>query len=119
MPGKTFDDHLVPRARSLRQTATKPEKVLWNCLRNSSLGGVKFRRQFPIGPYVADFCCYNEKLIIELDGESHDFSEQKDAERTAWLHGQGYRVLRFSNDDVLEHLEAVLVVIERELKISR
>ena len=109
---------MVERARSLRQTTTKPEMLLWNCLRNSTFAGKKFRRQYPIGPYVADFCCYSEKLLIELDGDSHDFTEKQDTVRTAYLQTQGYRVIRFSNGDVLENIDSVLFVIARELGVE-
>ena len=115
----SFDNHQVPRARSLQRTATKAEKLLWNCLRNSTLSEAKFRRQFPIGPYIADFCCYKEKLVIELDGDSHDFSEKYDAARTTYLNQQGFRVIRFADADVFNHIEGVVAVIERELKAKK
>jgi len=92
--------------------------LLWNALRNSSFAGLKFRRQHPVGFYVADFCCMQEKLIIELDGDSHDFSEQKDKERTAALNKEGYRVIRFSNADVFDNLDGVLMMIARTLNID-
>ena len=89
--------------------------MLWNALRNSSLLNVKFRRQHAIGPCVADFCCCQRKLVIELDGDTHDFTEEQDARRTEFLKLQGYTVIRFSNDDVIHHSDAVLAAIEREL----
>ena len=110
--------HLVERARQLRKATTPAERLLWNALRNSSFTGLKFRRQHPVGCYVADFCCMQEKLIIELDGDSHDFSEQKDKERTAALNQEGYRVIRFSNADVFDNLDGVLMMIARTLNID-
>jgi len=110
--------HLIERARKLRKEMTPAEQLLWSALRNSSFAGLKFRRQHPVGFYVTDFCCIQEKIIIELDGDSHDFSEQKDANRTAALAHEGYSVLRFSNVDVLENLDGVLMTIARKLNID-
>ena len=110
--------HMVERARSLRKNTTDAEKKLWYYLRGSSFAGLKFRRQHPIGPYVADFCCPQEKLIIELDGDSHIYTTDKDNARTEYLNQQGYRVIRFLNEDVLHHVEPVLVAIARELNLD-
>ena len=110
--------HMIERARQLRRETTPAERLLWNALRNDSFAGLKFRRQHPVGCYVADFCCMQEKLIIELDGDSHDFSEQKDKDRTAALNQEGYRVIRFSNMDVFDNLDGVLMMIARTLNID-
>jgi very-short-patch-repair endonuclease len=110
--------HMIERARKLRKETTPAERLLWNVLRNSSFAGLKFRRQHPVGFYVADFCCQQKKLIIELDGDSHDFSEQKDRTRTEALNREGYQVIRFSNTDVLDNLEGVLMMIARTLDID-
>ena len=115
---KNVAKHMIERARKLRRESTPAERLLWSALRNCSFAGLKFRRQHPIGFYVADFCCQQEKLIIELDGDSHDFSEQKDNERTEVLNKEGYRVIRFSNADVLDNLEGVLKMIARTLGIE-
>lgn len=109
------EKQMIERARSLRRTMTLPEQILWNCLRNSTLGNFKFRRQHPIGPYVVDFCCTKQKLVLELDGDSHDYSEKYDAKRTEFLESQGFCVIRFSNEDVMDHTEGVLVMIKRKL----
>jgi len=109
---------LITRARKLRKESTPAERLLWSALRNASFAGLKFRRQHPIGFYVADFCCQEEKLVIELDGDSHDFSERKDKERTEALNDEGYRVIRFANADVLDNLEGVLMMIARTLGID-
>lgn len=74
------------------------ERQLWKLLRDSRLCGLKFRRQVPLGPYVADFLCLRHRLVVELDGPFHD--PQRDAVRDAWLVGQGFRVLRFANQDM-------------------
>jgi very-short-patch-repair endonuclease len=89
-------------ARGLRADGTAAEIMLWRDLRGSRLG-VKFRRQVAIGPYIADFACFDARLIVELDGRPHERPEQEahDRKRDAWLNAQGYRVLRIPNDLVL------------------
>ncbi len=102
------------RARSLRRDQTVAESRLWACLRNRQLGGVKFSRQVSIGPFFADFCCREAKLVIEIDGATHETLEElaSDARRTAWLEAQGYRVIRFRNEDLMGDLNAVLERIQ-------
>ena len=106
------------RARELRLGSTVPEKVLWNVLKNRQVAGLKLRRQFPVGSYVADFACPDAGLIVELDGRSHDGQQQRDAERTEFLESRGYRVFRGSNDDVLDDVEAVAIGIARAAGID-
>lgn len=98
-------------ARQMRQEPTKAEKHLWFRLRHSQLGGYKFRRQHPIGPYIVDFCCVEKKLIVEADGDIHAFQEKQDMERTQWLESEGYRVLRLANENILQQTEMVLEAI--------
>ena len=105
---------MLARARSLRHKATPPEQLLWSVLRGRRLAGLKFRRQELIEPYIVDFCCRELKLIVELDGSSHEDKLESDLKRTQWLSGQGYRVLRVTNQDVREDLEAVARYIARE-----
>jgi adenine-specific DNA-methyltransferase len=85
----------VDRARRLRRNQSDAEGVLWRHLRNRGLGGRKFRRQHPIGPYVVDFVCIEDRLIVEVDGGQHADPACGDAARTRWLEAQGYRVVRF------------------------
>ena len=106
-------DHL--RARELRKQLTEAEKTLWRHLRLRQIGGYKFRRQQPLGPYVVDFVCFEKQLIVELDGGHHSEQLAYDADRTAWLGSQGYRVLRFWNHQVLGEIEAVNQVIYEAL----
>ena len=85
--------------------------MLWARLRNKQLDGVKFRRQQPIGPYIADFVSFEKKLILEIDGGQHNeegAGRKQDEDRTKWLQESGYRVLRFWNNEVLSNTEAVL-----------
>ncbi len=101
----------IPRARSLRVNQTDAEYRLWLYLRNRALNNLKFRRQFPVGPFIVDFVCAEHMLIVELDGGQHDAQAAADARRTAFLEERGYRVLRFWNNDVLANTEGVLEVI--------
>lgn len=97
-------------AKGLRQRQTEAEKLLWFKLRNRQLYGVKFRRQQPVGNYIVDFVCFEEKLIIEIDGGQHNENSMKenDVQRTEWLEVKGYRVLRFWNSEVINNIEGVL-----------
>ena len=101
-----YDQSTLTKAKRLRREITDAERKLWSVLRNSQLGVSKFRRQQPIGPFIADFVCQHARLIIEADGGQHAASGN-DARRTAFLESKGYRVLRFWNNDILENLEAV------------
>ena len=103
-------------ARQLRSEQTEVEQQLWRALRNRRLQGVKFRRQHPVPPYVLDFYCHAAKLAIELDGSQHIEQETYDQQRTAFLNQQGIHVLRFWNQDVLKHQEAVMETIWKTLR---
>jgi very-short-patch-repair endonuclease len=96
------------RARQLRRDQTDAEQRLWAKLRDRQLCGAKFRRQHLIGPFIADFCCAQGKVIVELDGGQHAEDVAADEKRSRFLEAQGYRVLRFWNHDVLGNTEAVL-----------
>jgi very-short-patch-repair endonuclease len=106
-------------ARKLRKSSTDTELRLWLQLKNRNLGGFKFRRQHPIPPYVADFVCLEQKLIVELDGGQHAERTARDAERTAYLESKGFRVIRFWNDEALKQTDAVLEEILRQLLSPR
>jgi len=113
----TLELYQPPRGRAwrLRREGTDAERKLWSRLRNRQLGGAKFRRQYPIPPYVADFCCVEARFIVELDGGQHAERSLEDARRTASLEAKGYRVLRFWDNQALTETEAVLEVIYRAL----
>jgi len=100
-------------AKTLHRNMTDAEKKLWYYLRAGRLEGHKFRRQAPIGPYVVDFAAPVLKLIVELDGSQHALQQQYDAARTRYLHGCGYRVLRFGDDEALRQTDAVREAILR------
>ena len=99
-----------PQAKRLRRDMTDAEKLLWQHLRNRQLGGFKFRRQWTIGPFIADFACIETRLIVEADGGQHSESI-KDAARTAYLERQGWQVIRFWNTDILTNIDGVLEAI--------
>jgi very-short-patch-repair endonuclease len=101
------------RARGLRQNHTGAERLLWRRLRNRLLGGFKFVRQEPAGPYFADFVCREEKLVVEVDGATHstDDERRRDAKREHFLRDLGYRMVRFQNGDVYRNIEGVLDTI--------
>ena len=107
------------RARQLRRPLTPAEQILWQHLRNRNFGG-KFRRQRPIGPIIVDFYCNEARLVVELDGESHNHASQaeRDELRTEWLEDRGYRVLRFWNHVVLRDTDSVIAAIVEALSPS-
>jgi very-short-patch-repair endonuclease len=108
------------RVRELRKKQTSAEELLWSRLRNRQLLNFKFRRQHQFAKYIADFYCRDAQLVIECDGSAHDPNEQwqHDRDRDAYMISQGLRVLRFSNDRVLDNVESVLDEISRYL-VSR
>lgn len=99
------------RAQELRQRMTPAEQILWQRLRRKQLHGLKFRRQHPLGPYIVDFYCPECRLVVEVDGAVHREQEGPDEARTAQLEAYGYRVVRFRNEEVIEHIDRVLQVI--------
>jgi very-short-patch-repair endonuclease len=104
------------RARELREQQTPAERMLWSKLRNRQFLGLKFRRQFPVEGFITDFCCYEARLILEVDGAVHAEPHQKahDENRDIFLHSLGYEILRFSNQQVLTALQSVLDEIARK-----
>ncbi|MBV7256836.1 endonuclease domain-containing protein [Pacificimonas sp. WHA3] len=103
----------LKRAKALRSNIPLAEALLWEKLRARRLGGMKFSRQVPIGPYIVDFAARRERLAIELDGDSHAGRETYDAARTAFIEGQGWHVLRFWNDDIFTNIEGACADILR------
>ena len=95
------------RARKLRKNPTDAERLLWQHIRRRQLGGHRFRRQHPCGPYILDFFCMEKGLAIEIDGGQHSQETAYETERTKWLEAHGYVVLRFWNNQVLGEIEEV------------
>ena len=114
----TRDDGTIARARELRRNATTAETKLWSVLRGGALDGHKFRRQQRLGPFYGDLVCQAQRLVIEIDGDTHAQTELYDARRTAFLEREGYQVLRFTNAEVMTNIEGVAAVIRASLAPS-
>ena len=99
------------KARELRKKSTDAERLLWRHLRAKQLEGLKFRRQQPIGDYIADFVSFDKQVIVEVDGSQHVVRKAKDDRRTKWLEDRGFKVLRFWNKDVVKNIQGVLETI--------
>ncbi|MGA9088057.1 MAG: endonuclease domain-containing protein, partial [Bradyrhizobium sp.] len=108
------------RAKQLRQAMTRAETLLWRYLKANRVDGLGFRRQVPFRNHIVDFACLSAKLIVELDGESHEFEERQRADRNrdAFFVSEGFHVLRFTNEQVLSNLEGVVEAI-RQATASR
>ncbi len=106
---------MINFARQLRHQQTEVEQKLWFRLRNREFLNHKFRRQHPIGSYIVDFCCIEKQLVVELDGSQHLTQKAKDAQRTNYLQSQGYRVLRFWDNEILNQINDVLEAIRLAL----
>jgi len=115
MTARRINPVTTTRARSLRTGMTDVERLLWQAIRSKQINGHRFRRQHPIGPYIADFACNEQKLVIELDGCQHQDQRVQDERRSAFLRAQGWQVLRFWNNDILINLDGVLSTIAERL----
>ncbi len=104
------NSHRIPRRKSLRQTQTLEESIIWNIVRNSKLG-VRFRRQVSIGSYIVDFYCPEKKLIIEIDGSQHLDNKQYDKEREDYLLSLGMKTIRFWNNEINQNIDGVYMRI--------
>lgn len=105
-----MNDNLTTLSRNLRKQQTDAERLLWNKLRAKQINNVKFRRQQPIGKYIVDFVSFEKKIIIEVDGGQH-MDNSKDRGRDEWLEKEGFKVLRFWNNEILLNMEGALEVI--------
>ena len=101
------------RSRQLRASMTDAERHLWSCLSARKIDGVRFNTQFPIAGYICDFVSRVAKVVIEVDGGQHAEDERYDKVRTAVIEAQGYRLIRFWNNDVLSNVEGVVAIIEQ------
>lgn len=114
----TWNPRNTRRARTLRNAATPAEQRLWEHLSRSQLGA-KFSRQMPVADYYADFLCRELALVIEVDGFSHDVQPERDEHRDAKLREHGYHVLHFTNADVMDNTEGVVIAISQEIERLR
>jgi very-short-patch-repair endonuclease len=103
-------NNFITIVKNLRKRSTDAEKLLWKHLRSKQLEGLKFRRQQPLGNYIVDFVCFEKQIVIEVDGGQHA-EERIDKERDRWLNREGFKVLRFWNNEVLQNSKGVLEVI--------
>jgi very-short-patch-repair endonuclease len=110
---------MITRGRQLRQKAPVPERLLWKRLRDRRCAGLKFRRQEPLGPYVVDYLCLSARIVVELDGRTHEGHGADDVRRQDYLERLGLRVIRFTNDQVLADLDAVVETIAAMCAPSR
>ncbi|MEO8609058.1 MAG: endonuclease domain-containing protein [Chloroflexota bacterium] len=114
MPNRTSRDlwaKIKPLARQMRHIPTPAENALWQRLRRKGVAEVGFRRQHPIDRVIVDFYCHEARLVVEVDGSIHEYTQEEDALRQEFIESLGLRVIRFSNANVLQHLEGVLMVI--------
>jgi very-short-patch-repair endonuclease len=109
---------ILNNAKTLRTHQTDAEQRLWHHLRAHRFMNLKFKRQKPVGHYIVDFVCLERRLIIEIDGGQHTEQAQYDQQRDAWLRNQGYTILRFWNNEVMQQLESVLEQIRITLSLS-
>src|SRR5712671_1133200 len=115
MPHAVVSERQRGRAKQLRQAMTRAETLLWRYLKANRIDGLGFRRQVPFRNYIADFVCMSAKIIVELDGESHDFEERQKADqvRDAFFASEGFQVLRFTNEQLMSNLEGVVEAIRQ------
>ncbi|HSE11949.1 MAG TPA: DUF559 domain-containing protein [Rudaea sp.] len=109
-------ERLLKFAKGMRRQPTNAEAVIWSALRGARLQGFKFKRQQPIGAYIVDFVCFERSLVIEIDGGQHADDVSEDQVRSNWLQSQGFGVLRFWNNEVIERKDDVLESIVRALR---
>ena len=109
-------ERLLKFAKRMRHQPTNAETLIWTALRGARLQGFKFKRQQPIGPYIVDFVCFEHTLIIEIDGGQHGDEVSADQARSNWLQAQGFTVLRFWNNEVIERKGDVMESIIRALR---
>ena len=114
--GQKVSAAMLERAKKLRREMTLAEKILWKQLKANRLNGLHFRRQHVVHWYYPDFYCHQHELIVELDGEIHEFQKEYDAERETYLMSLGFRIIRFKNEEVIKNLKGVLQRIVDECK---
>jgi very-short-patch-repair endonuclease len=117
MPHSNINPKTRTRAKTLRRELTRAEREMWDLLRDFRPRGARFRRETPVGPYIADFAWLSARIIVEVDGDSHEteFGRTHDVRRDAFLSRQGFKVLRFDNADVISSPDTIAIMLEREL----
>lgn len=120
MAHSNIDPKTRTRAKTLQRELTKAEQEMWNLLRDFRPRGARFRRETPIGPYIADFAWLSARIVIEVDGDSHETEqgERHDRRRDAWLRAEGFKVLRYDNQQILDNPDYVFLAIEAEIASS-
>lgn len=118
MPHSKIDPKTRKRARTLRSELTRAEREMWDLLRDLRPRGARFRRETPIGPYIADFAWLSARVIVEVDGDSHetDHGRVHDVRRDDFLRKQGFTILQFDNDQVIDNPDSVAVSLEKSLE---
>ncbi|SSC66851.1 endonuclease domain-containing protein [Ciceribacter selenitireducens] len=118
MPHSNIDPKTRKRARTLRSELTRAEREMWDLLRDLRPRGARFRRETPIGPYIADFAWLSARVIVEVDGDSHETEQGRahDKRRDDFLRKQGFTVLRFDNDQVIDNPDYVAINLEQSLE---
>ena len=114
--GQKVSDEMLKRAKKLRREMTPAEKILWKQLKANRLQGLHFRRQQVVHGYYPDFYCHQHELIVEVDGDIHDLQQEYDAEREEYLESLGFRIIRFTNEEITKKLKSVLQRIVDECK---
>ena len=114
--GQKVSSEMLERAKKLRREMTPAEKILWKELKANRLNGLHFRRQQVVHGYFPDFYCHQHELIVEVDGDIHEFQQESDAEREEYLISLGFRIIRFTNEEITKNLKGVLQKIVDECK---
>ena len=114
--GHRMKERLIKFAKAMRHQPTNAEAVIWTALRGARMQGFKFKRQQPIGAYIVDFVCFECGLVVEIDGGQHADDVSEDQARSNWLQSQGFRVLRYWNNEVVDRRDDVLESIIRALR---
>ena len=118
MPHSNIEANARTRAKTLRRERTKPEQAMWDMLRDLRPYGARFRRETPIGPYIADFAWLSARLVVEVDGDSHETlaGRSHDLARDSFMQQQGFTILRFDNAEVIHGADHVFMEIERHVR---
>ena len=115
---RRFPENITKNVRRLRKDMTEAERIFWYAINRKQLYGYRFRRQHPIGVYIVDFACIDQGCVIELDGGQHQDQIQYDEARTNFLQQEGWQVIRFWNNEILNNLQGVLFILAEKLRVK-